>query len=429
MSVIGKFLTLPSAATSGGTANPPNPSTAIAPSPVADSSQPYPDGAVEADVLRRDGLELLVKTYLQHKNACEHAATGTDQKQNFQMMKNDAIPIRASAQRLLQMNSESPTALALLIDLDFSLAMFRRPEDAAMLKESELLQPRLLQSIRAALKPEGNVGDQWDAANSSIRVVCLRAIGYAAYFAGDYPIAQQSLKEVVAAQSDGMDRGSISLLASAYLSAKPPVVDGLFWAAKFAIVSGNSLDYAKDQYIKYHGGDAGFDELVAAARTNPTIPARYAAAPPLAPLKLPATYVSAQTPTDKLQLNTDRSFSLQEGGQPYHGTFIVSSNTIELNISETSTKTTLGRQGDNLTDSSGQTWSHREQSAGTVPSGAVLRNGDIIKLAKVGVDDATISAKIRSSRCQFDTSTDALVLLKKSGVSAAVLKAMVGAAQ
>lgn len=155
-----------------------------------------------------------------------------------------------------------------------------------------------------------------------------------------------------------------------------------------------------------------------------------ASLPPAAsvvPLKLPSTYVSAQSPTDKLQLNADSSFSLQEGGQLYHGTFVLSNNTIELNIRETSTKTTLGRQGDNLSDSSGQTWSYREQSAETGPSGAVLRNDDIIKLAKVGIDDATITAKIKSSKCQFDTSTDALVLLKKSGVSAPVLKAMIGA--
>ena len=80
----------------------------------------------------------------------------------------------------------------------------------------------------------------------------------------------------------------------------------------------------------------------------------------VAALRLPSTYVSAQTPADQLKLNADNSFSLQEGGQPYHGTFVASGNTLELNISETSTKTTLSRQGDNLIDSSGQTWSFRK---------------------------------------------------------------------
>jgi len=150
---------------------------------------------------------------------------------------------------------------------------------------------------------------------------------------------------------------------------------------------------------------------------------------PVAPLKLPALYVSAQTPANKLHLNADNSFSLQEDGQPYHGTFVANGNLIELTISESNTTTTLNRQGDDLTDSNGQTWVLREQSVGTAPGGALLHNEDIIKLATVGIDDATIIAKITSSKCQFDTSTDALVQLKKGGVSAAVLKAMVGAGQ
>jgi hypothetical protein len=85
----------------------------------------------------------------------------------------------------------------------------------------------------------------------------------------------------------------------------------------------------------------------------------------IAPLQLPSTYVSAQTPADQLQLNTDNSFSLQEGGQPYHGTFVVNGNTLELNISETTAKTIVSMQGNNLTDVSGQTWVLREPSVRT----------------------------------------------------------------
>ncbi len=50
-------------------------------------------------------------------------------------------------------------------------------------------------------------------------------------------------------------------------------------------------------------------------------------------------------------------------------------------------------------------------------------------MAKAGFDDAIIVAKIGSSKCQFDTSTDALIQLKQGGVSAAVMKAMVEAAK
>ena len=146
-------------------------------------------------------------------------------------------------------------------------------------------------------------------------------------------------------------------------------------------------------------------------------------------LRLPATYVNAQTPADQLQLNADNSFSLQEAGQTYHGTFAVTGNAMELTIRETSTKTTATLQGSNLTDGSGQTWILREQSAPAAPSASVLQNQDVIKMVKAGFDDALIIAKISSSKCQFDTSTDALIQLKQSGVSAAVIKAMVEAAK
>ena len=169
-----------------------------------------------------------------------------------------------------------------------------------------------------------------------------------------------------------------------------------------------------------------------------------AEAPPVAvaevaPLSLPSLYVSAQTPTNQLQLNAGGSLWFQEDGQTYHGTFVVRGATIELSISETGTKTILSRYGDDLTDSSGQTWNFRGHSPAATPSvvlptgsahhGAALRNDDIVKLVKVGIDDPTIIAKIESAACEFDTSTDALIQLKKSGVSPAVLKAIVSKAK
>jgi len=87
----------------------------------------------------------------------------------------------------------------------------------------------------------------------------------------------------------------------------------------------------------------------------------------IAPLQLPSFYVSTQSPDDHLQLNPDYSFQLREGGQPYHGTLAIRGNTLLLNISESNIQTSLTRQGHDLADSSGQTWSYREQTATTAP--------------------------------------------------------------
>jgi hypothetical protein len=163
----------------------------------------------------------------------------------------------------------------------------------------------------------------------------------------------------------------------------------------------------------------------------PTAGAATATIPPPAvsvvPLKLPSAYAKAQTPADQLQLNADNTFSLQEAGQTYSGTFSATGSTLKLSIGG-GPETTATIQGNNLTDSSGQAWVLREQPAGAAPSGPLLHNDDIIKMVKADLDDAIIIAKISGSKCQFDTSTDALIQLKQGGVSGAVLKAMVGAA-
>ncbi len=56
-----------------------------------------------------------------------------------------------------------------------------------------------------------------------------------------------------------------------------------------------------------------------------------------------------------------------------------------------------------------------------------LTNDDILKLAKAGLPDSVVIAKIKSSNCEFDTSADALIKLKGAGVSGPVLQAVVEA--
>jgi hypothetical protein len=53
-----------------------------------------------------------------------------------------------------------------------------------------------------------------------------------------------------------------------------------------------------------------------------------------------------------------------------------------------------------------------------------LGNDDIVQMVQAKLADQVIIAKIKSSQCKFDTSTDALIKLKIAGVSDAVLQAM-----
>lgn len=95
-----------------------------------------------------------------------------------------------------------------------------------------------------------------------------------------------------------------------------------------------------------------------------------------------------------------------------------------ITIKKTGIKTTAALHDNQLTDSSGQIWVLQESTAHRARHIDTLDNQDILKMVKAGFDDAIIIAKISSSNCQFDTSPDALIQLKKTGAGAPVLKAM-----
>ncbi|MDP3905797.1 hypothetical protein [Novosphingobium sp.] len=59
--------------------------------------------------------------------------------------------------------------------------------------------------------------------------------------------------------------------------------------------------------------------------------------------------------------------------------------------------------------------------------GEVLDNSRIVSLVEVGLDEQAIIAKIKASGGQYDTSTDAMIALKKAGVPGSVIAAMIEA--
>jgi tetratricopeptide (TPR) repeat protein len=247
--------------------------------------QTYPNS-----VAKEDALEFLLKTYQQLNN-------GTQMK--------------SAAQRVLQVNPNNLTALVVLTYLDHAKVQENGPDAAAVLQESGQYGTRCLQALQTAPKPEGNTDEQWTATKGSFRVICQSAVGHAALASKDYPVAQQNLKAVVAAQPN--DVASIYQLALAYLSPKPPVVDGLFWIAKAANAAPQLLSYAKNQYIRYHGAPDGFDELLAAAKTAPTIPDGFTVAPAPSPADQAADMLK-KNPPDKLSF-AEWQFILTSGNK------------------------------------------------------------------------------------------------------------------
>jgi hypothetical protein len=80
------------------------------------------------------------------------------------------------------------------------------------------------------------------------------------------------------------------------------------------------------------------------------------------PISLFGAYAKVQNSADRLQLNVDSSFLLQEGGRTYHGKFLVDGNRLVLDISELPGQSaTATISADRMVDNEGFTWVRQKQ--------------------------------------------------------------------
>ena len=140
------------------------------------------------------------------------------------------------------------------------------------------------------------------------------AIGIAECQNKNYPGCIAALKPVV--DSNPTDFSVVYPLALAYLNQNPPdFQNGIWYAARAAAVApaqnkAGIEKYARSQYIKFHGGDDGWAEMLAAATANGPQKA-------IAPAPTPAEQAHdmvQKTPADKMDF-AQWEFVLTNGSQ------------------------------------------------------------------------------------------------------------------
>jgi len=249
-------------------------------------------------VMKEDGTELLMKTYQQL---------------------NDVTKITETGKRLLQIDPNNLTGLALMSYLDRAQAQSGGPQATQLLSEAGQLAQRGLQQLGTAQKPEGYSDEQWATMKQSFKSIFLGSAGHAALQDKDYATAQKDLKEVVTTSPNPNDPANFTnvyLLSLAYLSPKPMVIDGLWWIARAVALAPAQakpqiLNYAKGQYMRYHGSDTGFNDLVQEAATSPNIPPNFTVAPAPTPAEQAAAMV-AKTPPEQMSF-ADWQFIMTSG--------------------------------------------------------------------------------------------------------------------
>jgi tetratricopeptide (TPR) repeat protein len=252
--------------------------------------QTYPNS-----VMKEDATELLMKTYQQTGNMQKTIDTG---------------------QKLLQISPNNLTALALLTFNSRAQAQQPGPNAAQALEQAGQFGQRGEQALQTAPKPEGISDADWAKFKQQADLIFSGAIGHAALQAKNYPVAQQNLLKVVQANPNSFT--DVYLLALSYLQVKPTPVEGLFWISRAAAIAPAQAApqitaYAKSSYTRYHGTEEGFDQLLAAAKGSPTVPAGFTVAPAPSPAEQAAQMLQ-KTPPAKMSF-AEWQFVLTSGNQ------------------------------------------------------------------------------------------------------------------
>ena len=243
--------------------------------------QTYPES-----VMKEDGLELLMRTYQQTNNLpkTEDAAT-----------------------RLLQVNPNNVTALALLSYSKRAQALSSQgPTAQQAAQQAADYGQKGITALQTYQKPEGMTDDQFAQLKTQLANIFNSAVGMNALMTKDYASAQSHL--TVAVASNPADFTTTYQLALANLDAlQPNYIDGLWYIARAANLAPNPQykqsisEYGRRKYIKYHGGDDGWADILTAA-ASPTKPANFAIKPAPTPAEQAATLVQ-QKPVSQMSFD------------------------------------------------------------------------------------------------------------------------------
>jgi TolA-binding protein len=176
-------------------------------------------------------------------------------------------------------------------------------------------------------KPDGTSDADYQKMKDQMSGIFNAAIGISALTDKDYDNARKSLRAGVDSSPDSQKDFSIVYpLALAYAGPTPPdaktppdSLNTIFYAARASVVAPNAQyqqqieKYAKNQYIKYHGADDGWTDVLAQAKASPTEPANFTIKPAPTPPEQAHNMVTATAP-EKMDFAT-WEFVLSNGKQ------------------------------------------------------------------------------------------------------------------
>jgi len=241
--------------------------------------QTYPNS-----VMKEDALVSLMSAYQQANNAQKTVDT---------------------ANRVLQVNPSNIRALALLAYYYRNLASQGGPDAAKNADLAMQYGQKGLDALPNTPKPEDMSDADFSKFHNELGAIFEGAVGFAALQKKDLATAQKDLREAVEHESQP-NIADIYPLATADLEAKPMNPEGFWFAIKASQLAQGPgqqaiLDYARKKYIRYHGSEEGWADIVKQAQASQSVmpPAGFtvaAAPPPPSPAEQAADLVKSKDP-------------------------------------------------------------------------------------------------------------------------------------
>jgi hypothetical protein len=234
-------------------------------------------------VMKNQALEILMQTYQQAGNAKKTMDTAT---------------------KLVSVDPCNVRALALLSYFDRVMAQGGDPNAKQLLADGKKYGQQGLDCLAKFNKPDGTSDADFQKTKDQMTGIFNAAIGISDLQDKDYADAVPALRKTV--DANPADFSVVYPLALAYLGQpQPDYQNGIWFAARAAAVAPPAAEpqiekYAHSQYVKFHAGEDGWPELLAAAKANgPQVPIKPAPSP-----AEQAHNMIAATPPDKMDFAT-----------------------------------------------------------------------------------------------------------------------------
>jgi tetratricopeptide (TPR) repeat protein len=212
--------------------------------------------------------------------------------QDYQQTNNQQKTIEA-ATKLVAADPSNERAIFLLAYIDRLKAQGGDPNAKQDLEDAKKYGQMGLDGLAKFTKPEGTSDADFQKMKDQMTGVFNAALGIAAITDKDYEDARKDLRAAVDSSPDFQkDFSVVYPLALAYAGPTPPdpkvspdPLNAIWFAARASAVAPTPQyqqqieKYAKGQYVKYHGGEDGWTDVLAQAKASPAPPAGFAIKP------------------------------------------------------------------------------------------------------------------------------------------------------